>query len=73
MASSEHERGSTPFELTRARLRPLTSNNADEPSPKALLPIANKPLISFPLTWLEEAGVTGMAQSLSLSFGSESR
>ncbi|KZV82345.1 hypothetical protein EXIGLDRAFT_729844 [Exidia glandulosa HHB12029] len=39
-------------------LRPLTSNTVDEPSPKALLPIANKPLISFPLTWLEEAGVT---------------
>ncbi|EJD35571.1 nucleotide-diphospho-sugar transferase [Auricularia subglabra TFB-10046 SS5] len=40
------------------QLRPLTSNNGDEASPKAMLPVANKPLISFPLTWLEEAGVT---------------
>ncbi|KAH7107904.1 nucleotide-diphospho-sugar transferase [Auriculariales sp. MPI-PUGE-AT-0066] len=39
-------------------LRPLTSDHQDEPSAKALLSVANKPLISFPLAWLEEAGVT---------------
>ncbi|KAF6741851.1 nucleotide-diphospho-sugar transferase [Ephemerocybe angulata] len=38
-------------------LLPLTSNNGDEPSPKALLPVANKPLIEYVLSWLEQAGV----------------
>jgi translation initiation factor eIF-2B subunit gamma len=27
--------------------------------PKALLPVANKPLISYTLDWLEKAGITG--------------
>ena len=36
-------------------LYPLTE---PENVPKALLPIANKPMISYPLTWLEQAGIT---------------
>ncbi|TBU31643.1 UDP-3-O-glucosamine N-acyltransferase [Dichomitus squalens] len=38
-------------------LIPLTSNHGEEPSPKALLPIANKPMIEYPLSWLEQSGV----------------
>ena len=38
---------------------PLTSNHVDEPCPKALLPIANKPMLDYPLAWLEKSGVTG--------------
>ena len=43
-----------------SRLHPLTSDHGDEPCPKALLPIANRPMIDFPLTWLEQSGITGM-------------
>ncbi|KZS98565.1 nucleotide-diphospho-sugar transferase [Sistotremastrum niveocremeum HHB9708] len=38
-------------------LHPLTGNHGDEPCPKALLPIANKPMISYTLTWIEESGI----------------
>ncbi|KAI0743943.1 UDP-3-O-glucosamine N-acyltransferase [Daedaleopsis nitida] len=38
-------------------LLPLTSSQGDEPSLKALLPIANKPMIEYPLSWLEQSGV----------------
>ncbi|KAF8495847.1 nucleotide-diphospho-sugar transferase [Gautieria morchelliformis] len=41
-------------------LAPLTNDHADNSSPKSLLPIANKPMISFPLNWLDEAGVTNV-------------
>ncbi|KIP04845.1 hypothetical protein PHLGIDRAFT_19868 [Phlebiopsis gigantea 11061_1 CR5-6] len=34
-------------------LIPLTSNHGDEPCPKALLPIANRPMLDYPLSWLE--------------------
>lgn len=33
--------------------------------PKALLPIANQPMISYPLSWLEASGVSGMPCSIS--------
>ncbi|KAF9654084.1 UDP-3-O-glucosamine N-acyltransferase [Thelephora ganbajun] len=39
-------------------LQPLTSNHGDEPCPKALLPIGNKPMIDYILAWLEPSGVT---------------
>jgi len=39
-------------------LHPLTSDHGDEPCPKALLPVANGPMIDFPLTWLEQSGIT---------------
>jgi dTDP-glucose pyrophosphorylase len=42
------------------RLHPLTSDHGDEPYPKALLPVANRPMIDFPLTWLEQSGITGV-------------
>ncbi|KAJ8507914.1 hypothetical protein ONZ45_g9758 [Pleurotus djamor] len=38
-------------------LQPLTSNNGDEACPKALLPIANKPVIDYTLSWLENTGI----------------
>ncbi|KAJ7590952.1 UDP-3-O-glucosamine N-acyltransferase [Mycena floridula] len=38
-------------------LVPLTSDNSDEASPKALLPIANKPLIDYMLAWIEHSSV----------------
>ncbi|OBZ68149.1 putative translation initiation factor eIF-2B subunit gamma [Grifola frondosa] len=38
-------------------LLPLTSNHGDEPCPKALLPIANKPMLDHPLAWIEQSGV----------------
>ena len=41
------------------RLLPLTTNHGDEPCPKALLPIANKPMLEYPLAWLEQSGITG--------------
>lgn len=39
------------------RLYPLTE---EENLPKSLLPVANRPLISYTLDWLEKAGITGM-------------
>ncbi|KZT11063.1 UDP-3-O-glucosamine N-acyltransferase [Laetiporus sulphureus 93-53] len=36
-------------------LLPLTGNYGDEPSPKALLPIANKPMLEYPLVWIEQS------------------
>jgi len=39
------------------RLEPLTSSQGDQVSPKALLPILNKPMVSYALNWLEEANV----------------
>ncbi|KAL1742067.1 nucleotide-diphospho-sugar transferase [Schizophyllum fasciatum] len=38
-------------------LIPLTSNNGDEPCPKALLPVANKPVLDFVLAWIEQARI----------------
>ncbi|KJA29073.1 hypothetical protein HYPSUDRAFT_128095 [Hypholoma sublateritium FD-334 SS-4] len=38
-------------------LVPLTSDYGDEPCPKALLPVANKPLIEYTLEWLEKSGI----------------
>ncbi|KAI0930392.1 hypothetical protein AcV5_007118 [Taiwanofungus camphoratus] len=38
-------------------LLPLTNHNGDEPCPKALLPIANRPMIEHPLSWIEQSGV----------------
>ncbi|KAJ4488435.1 UDP-3-O-glucosamine N-acyltransferase [Lentinula aciculospora] len=38
-------------------LLPLTSNNGVEPCPKALVPVANKPIIDYVLSWIEQAGV----------------
>jgi len=42
---------------TLYRLEPLTSSQGDQVSPKALLPILNKPVVSYALNWLEEANV----------------
>ncbi|TFK22604.1 nucleotide-diphospho-sugar transferase [Coprinopsis marcescibilis] len=39
-------------------LLPLTSDHGDDPCPKALLPVANKPLIEYVLSWLEQSGIT---------------
>ncbi|KAJ7647421.1 UDP-3-O-glucosamine N-acyltransferase [Roridomyces roridus] len=38
-------------------LSPLTSDHGDEPCLKALLPVANTPLIHYPLAWLEQSGI----------------
>ncbi|KAI0645894.1 UDP-3-O-glucosamine N-acyltransferase [Trametes meyenii] len=39
-------------------LGPLTNNHGDDPCLKALLPIANKPMLEYPLRWLEQSGIT---------------
>ncbi|KAI0758309.1 UDP-3-O-glucosamine N-acyltransferase [Irpex lacteus] len=39
------------------RLTPLTNNHGEESCPKALLPIANKPMLHYPLSWLEASGI----------------
>ncbi|KIM75446.1 hypothetical protein PILCRDRAFT_827152 [Piloderma croceum F 1598] len=38
-------------------LVPLTSDHGEEPCPKALLPIANNPMLGYPLSWIEQSGV----------------
>jgi len=38
-------------------LFPLTSDHGDEPSPKALLPIGNNPMLGYPLSWIEQSGI----------------
>ncbi|PPQ74037.1 hypothetical protein CVT26_006940 [Gymnopilus dilepis] len=38
-------------------LLPLTSDYGDEPCPKALLPVANKPLLEYVLVWIEQSGI----------------
>ncbi|KAG8822152.1 hypothetical protein FRC19_006641 [Serendipita sp. 401] len=39
------------------RLGPLIESHGDDPTPKALLPINNKPMVSYCLSWLEEADI----------------
>jgi translation initiation factor eIF-2B subunit gamma len=46
--------------IDHCRLLPLTSDYGDEPCPKSLLPIANKPLLDYTLLWLELSGIKGM-------------
>ena len=48
---------STALPNAPCRLEPLTSSQGDQVSPKALLPILNKPMVSYALNWLEEANV----------------
>ncbi|CAK5281460.1 unnamed protein product [Mycena citricolor] len=38
-------------------LTPLTSDHGDEACPKALLPLANIPIVDYTLSWLDQAGV----------------
>ncbi|KAF9072943.1 UDP-3-O-glucosamine N-acyltransferase [Rhodocollybia butyracea] len=38
-------------------LVPLTSNDGVEPCPKALVPVANRPMIDYVLSWIEQSGV----------------
>lgn len=38
-------------------LQPLTGDYGEEPSPKALLPVANKPMIEYLLSWIEQSGI----------------
>ncbi|KAG6844345.1 hypothetical protein H0H87_007621 [Tephrocybe sp. NHM501043] len=46
-------------------LVPLTSDSGDEPCPKALLPVANKPMIDYTLEWIEQTGIhAGPSSSL---------
>lgn len=47
------------FDNLYIRLEPLVSPHGDNPTPKALLPILNKPLVSYVLSWLEEAEIKG--------------
>ena len=48
------------------RLTPLTNNHGEEACPKALLPIANKPMLHYPLSWLEASGIRGQHKLLSI-------
>lgn len=47
--------------LISPRLLPLTGDHGDEPCPKALLPIANRPMIEYVLSWIEQSGIKGDA------------
>lgn len=38
-------------------LLPLTGDYGDEPCPKALLPVANKPMLEYTLSWIEKSGI----------------
>ncbi|KAJ7783032.1 UDP-3-O-glucosamine N-acyltransferase [Mycena metata] len=38
-------------------LSPLTSDHGDDPCLKALLPVANTPILDYPLAWLEKSGI----------------
>ncbi|KAK7049233.1 Translation initiation factor eIF-2B subunit gamma [Paramarasmius palmivorus] len=38
-------------------LIPLTSNHGSEPCPKALIPVGNKPIIDYVLSWVEQSGI----------------
>ncbi|KAF9047268.1 UDP-3-O-glucosamine N-acyltransferase [Panaeolus papilionaceus] len=38
-------------------LVPLTSDYGDEPCPKSLLPVANRPLLEYVFSWLEQSGI----------------
>ncbi|KAG1828952.1 UDP-3-O-glucosamine N-acyltransferase [Suillus variegatus] len=38
-------------------LLPLTGEHGDEPCPKALLPISNKAMLDYPLSWVEQSGI----------------
>jgi translation initiation factor eIF-2B subunit gamma len=40
-------------------LAPLTNDDGNEACPKALLPVANRPMIDYPLAWLDQSGVHG--------------
>jgi translation initiation factor eIF-2B subunit gamma len=51
------------------RLHPLIIDHGDQPCPKALLPVANMPMIDFPLTWLEQSGITGTLSVLKICPG----
>lgn len=52
--------------LISFRLQPLTGDYGDEPSPKALLPVANKPLIEYTFSWIEQSGIKGLPLSSSV-------
>lgn len=45
-------------------LNPLTSDHGEDPCPKALLPVANKPLLEYTLEWLEQSGIRGYSVRL---------
>ncbi|THV07882.1 UDP-3-O-glucosamine N-acyltransferase [Dendrothele bispora CBS 962.96] len=38
-------------------LVPLTSNHGAEPCPKALIPVGNKPIIDYVLSWIDQSGI----------------
>ncbi|KAK7440202.1 Translation initiation factor eIF-2B subunit gamma [Stygiomarasmius scandens] len=38
-------------------LVPLTSNHGAEPCPKALVPVGNKPIIDYVLSWIDQSGI----------------
>lgn len=42
-----------------SELIPLTSDDGDEPCPKSLIPVGNKPIIDYVLAWIEASGVRG--------------
>ncbi|CAK5265341.1 unnamed protein product [Mycena citricolor] len=48
-------------------LTPLTSDHGDEACPKALLPLANIPIVDYTLSWLDQAGVKGRSPRCVLS------
>jgi hypothetical protein len=53
----------SPSLLILPRLLPLTGDVGDEHFPKALLPISNRPMVDYALSWVEQSGIKGAARS----------
>lgn len=57
----------SPSVFTVPRLLPLTGGVGDEPFPKALLPISNRPMVDYTLSWVEQSGIKGTTHSDTIS------
>lgn len=56
-----------PWYLLSTRLLPLTGDIGDVPFPKALLPISNRPMVDYVLSWVEQSGIKGTTRSDTIS------
>ncbi|PBK85734.1 hypothetical protein ARMGADRAFT_1087287 [Armillaria gallica] len=54
-------------------LMPLTSDYGNEPCPKALLPVVNKPVVDYVFAWLELSGIKRTQPDFVSHFSDNSR